>query len=319
MTQNNKAQHAINAFLAGDMGEAKRVSAELVNSGQCGVRDTPYAKAEMMDALLDYFCGRKNEAYGRIYHILRLEPDNGHARNLFHFLLQEKMESDRNPGRLVFGLGTGRSGSSTLTRIIQNIPGAYASHEHSPLLKWQDDLATVDWHLQRMRLLSHDFPLVSDVSHWWLPYTDYIVQSFDNARFIAVKRPKAATVASFLRIKGGNQPGAINHWINHDGQHFRKSAWDPCYPKFEAASLEQAISLYWDHYYERCDHFAQKYPDIFLTISLDDLSSGGGIGGICQFLGVPVPSNMATPHLNKDTVQDGEHMIPPPFHQNAGL
>ena len=137
-------------------------------------------------------------------------------------------------GRLILGMGTGRSGSTSLTWLLQAQIGTYCSHEHPPILPWAAEVEPVLFHLRRFELMLQLFDWVADVSHWWLPLIPRIVESSPGVRIVVLKRDKAETVDSFLRMKGGDRRGAINHWTSHDGTIWARNAWDPCYPKFLA-------------------------------------------------------------------------------------
>ena len=44
--------------------------------------------------------------------------------------------TDPEDGKLVIGIGTGRSGSTSLTKLLQLQPNAFVSHERPPRLSW---------------------------------------------------------------------------------------------------------------------------------------------------------------------------------------
>ena len=63
------------------------------------------------------------------------------------------------------------------------------------------------------------FELVGDVSHWWVPHFETLQKAFPEVKMIVTRRDLAETVSSFLKIKGGENRGAINHWVRHDGSY----------------------------------------------------------------------------------------------------
>ena len=59
---------------------------------------------------------------------------------------------------------------------------------------------------------------------------------------------KEETVNSYI-AKAQNR----NHWIEHDGMLWKKDPlWDSPYPKYKIPTLKDAISKYYDEYYELC-------------------------------------------------------------------
>src|ERR1700733_10215795 len=74
----------------------------------------------------------------------------------------------REPGRVVLGVGSGRSGSTTLTALLATIEGSCSTHENPPPIHWTPHDEQIDFHLERLALLSRSFSLVFDAAHWWL-------------------------------------------------------------------------------------------------------------------------------------------------------
>jgi hypothetical protein len=97
-----------------------------------------------------------------------------------------------------------------------------------------------------MNVLLNNNKYVVDVSHWWLPYVENILDMYKNAKFVVIKRNKVDTVRSIMSIKGSEKKGAINHWNDHHGTYWKKNSWDKCYPKFNELTLEESISAYYD-------------------------------------------------------------------------
>lgn len=287
-------------FAKGHVADALKLSRDLIIAGYPAAA-TPIAKCFSRLVIEANLQGSSEDAYNLLSIGLRYghyDPDLDMAFETF------RRSSDLpQSGKLIFGLGTGRSGSTSLQQILNNCENHYISHEHPFLVRWEGSLQDVDWHLKRMAWLSEYYDLVGDVSHWWLPHVEYIMQAAPEASFLALKRPKELTVDSFLKQKGP----LINHWTNHDGDFFQKNIWDPCYPKYgHELPLEDALVRYWDDYYERCELLAAAYPSRFVMLDLDLLSSDCELRGALASIGVEVELNSVKSRFNVGSMLDGD-------------
>ena len=146
------------------------------------------------------------------------EHSNPEVRSLYletiEHLINKKISAsppDSIPDRsqMIFGIGTGRSGSTTLTQFFLNQAATFAAHEHAPLLPWEVDEDAFFFHLKRIKLLSRFYARVVDVSHWWLPYTSLIEAHLPSAKFIVLKRDKP--VHGQTRLKTLSET-SVDHW-----------------------------------------------------------------------------------------------------------
>jgi hypothetical protein len=120
----------------------------------------------------------------------------------------------RQAGTLVIGLGSGRSGSTTLAARLDAIEGSCSTHENPPLVYWRPEPEQIAFHFQRFRLLTRDCPLVADSAHWWINLVDELALEFPNTKFVGLMRNKYDCAVSFARIKGFGR-GSYNHWAPH--------------------------------------------------------------------------------------------------------
>jgi len=217
-------------------------------------------------------------------------------------------EGSNHKGRLLLGLGTGRSGSTTLAKLWREQEDCYCSHEHPPRLAWKADSTRLTFHANRFNLLLDDYKYVGDVSHWWLPYIDILMERYDNVRVVVLKRDRKATVDSFLKIKGGNNKGAINHWVDHDGSFWGNNTWDECYPSYDKSTMKEAIEQYWDDYYDTVDSLTQRYPLSIKLFSTEKLSDPDTQEKLLSFCGFTSPKLKTDLYLNKGDALDGLYM-----------
>ena len=214
----------------------------------------------------------------------------------------------KKPGRLVLGMGTGRSGSTSLARLLSLQPGCYVGHEHPPLLPWEPDRKILQFHIERFRRLLAMFSCAGDVAHWWLPYLETLLKKFPGMRVVCTRRSKQATVRSFESIKGEQGTG-LNHWVEHKGVGWKEHIWDRCYPKYPSENRAEAIGFYWDEYYVRAMELADRYPDNILVCDMEDMNTIPGQEGILRFCGFDHYVTEENPVLNRGSVADGQELF----------
>lgn len=188
---------------------------------------------------------------------------------------------------LIIGLGSGRSGTVSLARLLDAQPGFRVTHE---ALEFQ-------LRAEGSETLVHDFlseitgpsthrrgTTVGDVFSAYLYYVRQIAGKFPGTRFVCLKRDRASTVKSFAR-----KVEPANHWMEHDGTRWMSDPWDASFPNFSAATVEEAIGLYWDDYYERAGAFESELEGQFRVFDLDVLNQPEGQAEILAFVGAPPP------------------------------
>ena len=232
-----------------------------------------------------------------------------------YFRNLEAMLGDRpprgEPGRVVLGLGTGRCGSTSLAAILASIEGAQSTHENPPLIFWQPLPQQVKFHLQRFRLLSRYFPLVSDCAHWWLNVIDTVFDSFPSARAIALHRDTEACVRSWAKIT--RWPRDHNHWVTPRNRLWHRDRFDPSFPQYpmpeDAArnpevAKEQLIRRYVSEYNDRLRGLAAHSPERILLLRTEELDDAATRQRISKFLGLPVGAEPL--RLNTKSVTDAQ-------------
>jgi hypothetical protein len=198
------------------------------------------------------------------------------------------------PGQLVLGLGTGRSGSTTLAALLATADRACCTHENPPLIFWKPDQAQTEFHIRRFRLLCEYYSLVADVSHWWLNVLDTFFQHFPNSRAVGLVRDIDECAKSFMRVKGYGR-GSLNHWVSHGNGIWVTSSWDPAYPSYPVPAYAQdavdrakfdLIRRYIGEYNDRLAAAAQRLPDRVLLLRTEELNRPATQKRIFEFAGV---------------------------------
>lgn len=243
---------------------------------------------------------------------LEVLPDHpGAQERLYGELLRQAerraREGKQGPGRLVLGIGTGRSGSTSLVALLRAQADAVVSHEHPPRLPWKPHPERFAFHRRCFEALLRTHAFVGDVSHWWLPYLDQIFEAFPGAKVVALKRDREQTVRSFEKVKGSGER-AVNHWHDHGGRGWRPNPWDECYPSYGVPDRREAIGRYWDDYYQQAEAWQARRSEDVLVLPVEVLDSETGQDRLFGFLGMTEHAHPGAVRLNVGTMADGIQM-----------
>ena len=243
---------------------------------------------------------------------------------------------------IVIGLGTGRSGTASLAKLLNAQRDALCFHEMNPscvrfsgtprpILNTIDEYqAIVDGGDPSMLTVDlgrpvaakaydrlckmHRVRLIGDIAFYYLSYVEAIAARNPNVRFLCLRRDIDETVASWInksRISRwpskhlADRIGALitrapfhksrNFWMEHDGSHWQHDpVWDKCFPKFEAASMPEAIRKYCEFYYAEAEQLARKLQPVFRFVDTPSMVNGDYQSEILSFLGVPVGEHVFT-------------------------
>jgi Sulfotransferase family len=218
----------------------------------------------------------------------------------------------RAPGRIVLGIGSGRSGSTSLAAMLATIGGSCCTHENPPLISWRPEPEEVEFHLRRFRRLAPYHPFVADVSHWWLNVIDLVFAEFPEARVIGTFREVESCAASFMRIKGSGR-GSYNHWVPYDNGIWAAARWDAAYPTFavpEHAALDpdgvklELIARYVEEYNDAMQALAQRFPTRVMLVHTETLDDEAVQNAIFDYVGMR--GTVARTRLNVGTTDDGK-------------
>lgn len=204
--------------------------------------------------------------------------------------------------QFVFGIGTGRCGTSSLRALLNLQRSSQFYHELRPLTKWENDLASVREKTAALANLSATF--VGDAAFYYLPYVPYLINEL-NARIVCLKRDKESTVSSYLKWTKGR-----NHWIRHRGWRWRLDPeWDSCFPKYGVLRKRTAVSQYYDDYYGRVDDLLKTYPSHLMLLSTDGLNDALQVSRVLTFCGFVAPT-IAT-HIKRNTILHPDYLHSP--------
>lgn len=188
--------------------------------------------------------------------------------------------------KMIFGCGTGRCGTWTLSQILAAQADVAASHEGF-LLPWQVDAAQL-WH-KLLRAQAHcKAPVWANASFVWMRYAGKVLSMIEDPKFICLRRDRQQVIDSFLQ-----HTPTLNHWTNPASAHWRPGdthtiqsiAW----PKYDAPKAD-AIGRYYDAYYGQAQYLQRRYPDNFAIFSMHAaLNTEAGQRAMLSFAGIKNP------------------------------
>ena len=193
----------------------------------------------------------------------------------------------------VFGLGTGRSGSTSLWRLLRFQFGSTAvSHEARPLLPWtthgEAPSVTARRRLELLATLAENRTafthprtpadgrrFLGDVSSSYLPYAEALLEASPCAVLLVLQRDREEVVRSFAAKSGGadfwHDDVAATPRAGLAGAEVRgqEAFWGAVFPKYtrvQAATKQDAIRLYWEEYARRAAQLAAAHPQRVMVL-----------------------------------------------------
>ncbi len=217
------------------------------------------------------------------------------------------------PGRVVLGIGSGRNGSTSLAALLARVEGSCCTHENPPLVSWTPEPEELQFHIRRFERLVEYFPLVGDVSHWWLNAIDRVFAHFPDATAIGASRAIESCAVSFMKIKGFG-PGSCNHWAPYGNGIWTAERWDATYPSYDVPqdawrdpdnAKFELIVRYVQEYNEAMTAMAVRFPQRVLLVQTEQLNDDAVQNAIFDFVGLK--GFVAQAQLNVGTTTDGRH------------
>lgn len=216
---------------------------------------------------------------------------------------------------IVFGLGTGRCGTTSLASLLNGQPETVCFHELNPsCMAWSGAEATIGSLMRDFKAIlggeqpevtadlvapnrtaplerASSLPKISaigDIGSYYLPYVPFMLDRWPGLRFPCLRRDRSEVIASFA-FKLSQPTSALhrNHWAAQEDNRWRRDmVWDRCFPTFTGMSdkdLEAHIALYYDTYYEKAEYFAARFPDRLRIFAMTDLNSSEGRARLLEF------------------------------------
>lgn len=190
--------------------------------------------------------------------------------------------------KYILGLGTGRCGTVSLAKLLNNCANVNVSHEWRERndanyrLSWKYSSEEIINRCNKIHELKGN--LVGDIAHFYLPYITFLQEHFkDNIKFIYLERDAEETVQSFMK-KSKNWC----HWISKDSKvfienNYKAISWDRTFPKYNTNSKEEAIERYVYEYHDYANALFLNNSNM-LKIKTENLSCKSTIKQIFDFL-----------------------------------
>jgi hypothetical protein len=219
------------------------------------------------------------------------------------------------PGQVIIGLGSGRCGSTSLSKVLASIEDSCSTHESPPMIYWNPEDEQLNFHMRRFKLLAEFFPLVFDASHWWLRATDRFFTEFPNGKAIGLHRDTQTCAQSFARVKGQGR-GSLNHWVAPGNDIWRTNYWDPAYPAYSLpenanedpdTARAQLIVRYVEEYNNELFALRERLPEKVMLIRTEELALPTVQQKTFDFVGLR--GSISGPVLNAGTRDDGVEMF----------
>lgn len=197
--------------------------------------------------------------------------------------------------RLIIGIGSGRCGTYSLTKLLNAQPNCRVGHELPNPLPWEVNIQLHDVRLRSLwRQYGGDLRSgYGDVALYYLKYIPgFIARTGDAIRVIALKRNKQETVKSYLRKLKGDKYWPFNHFdptpnqIKIDGKPADHKFFH-AYPKYPGLSLLESLERFYDDYYGAVDRLLALHPDLVRLYDTADLNTEEGVRSILTFAGIP--------------------------------
>lgn len=191
---------------------------------------------------------------------------------------------------VVLGMGTGRCGTHTLARLLNQQPDAHVTHEQPPLLPW-DRFSGRSGFRERLARWKRTRPqrLIGDVALFYLPYVEEAVSLEPAIRVVCLERPREEVVASFMKWVDTVHPLPTDHWaVVPPPGWYHDPVWTRIFPQYkEPESRAERIGRYWDEYHERAVGLSRRYPENVRIFATEALNTEEGVREVLAFAGIP--------------------------------
>lgn len=176
---------------------------------------------------------------------------------------------------LLIGLGTGRCGTVSLSKLLSMQKDCKVTHEKH-MMPWSVNENLFEQTYKS--ITSGEESFIGDVAFYHLPYVDLILKKNKETKFIILKRPREEVITSYMKKTIG-----MDHWRPTT----RPNPWDICYPTFfHNLTKEEAIGLYYDFYYED----VEKIPkELCFHMKTEDLNNEDECEKMLNFCGFKNP------------------------------
>jgi hypothetical protein len=194
----------------------------------------------------------------------------------------------RKSSTFIIGLGTGRCGTTSLSKILSSQPNMFVSHEFGDIpFNWN----SLDGDFERMQKIIYKDSLTGVVAFYLINYIDRFEKLYgkENIRIIILKRNKGKTIKSWLRWS--ENPNR-NFWIDPSvpDPKFVQDGWGISFPNYDPSlPKSQLVSQYYDDYYKLCDEVIKKYDTQSILFEMENLNNEDKLKELLEWCGSKDP------------------------------
>ena len=189
--------------------------------------------------------------------------------------------------QLIISIGTGRSGSLSLSKFLSSQKktrvlheGRLDSHKIRKLIKWKHDEDELFKWLDFLINYDNQINYIGDTGMYYLTYIEKIIERYPDVKVIGMIRKKEAVINSFLKKTEGR-----NHWYKHDGGKWKfDKKWDDCFPKYNEEDKLKALEIYYDEYNEITKKLLNKFPQHVRLWKIEEFNTHKGKTEILDFI-----------------------------------
>ena len=190
--------------------------------------------------------------------------------------------------KIIIGLGTGRCGTVFLSEFLKHQPKTEScSHESIKYTFTECNINTTYKQLKDANCINKQNS-VAIISAFALLGVDEISKFFQETKLIILIRNKDKLIKSFMNWTKDGPPN--NYWVPNTKNIWHQTSWECYFPKFpelEEKTKEEAISAYYDYYYDICNILSKKYDSLWInTEYLNDINT---LNKILDFCGLDKP------------------------------
>ena len=195
---------------------------------------------------------------------------------------------------MFIGIGTGRCGTKSLAKLVDNCGGCSVFHEanwqtkqhkfNTPL-PWEFDEKLAKQRIQNMKKRNGIYSLFGDVAFYYLNYLDYFIENYPTLKIVHIYRDKESVVNSYLAKTSKEESlREYDNWTT--GAKSIDKIWTHCFPKYDTADKKEAIGLYYDEYIRA----TKKYKNHMIEINVEEINTFVGKNRIFEYLEIPYSS-----------------------------
>lgn len=189
--------------------------------------------------------------------------------------------------QMIFGMGTGRCGTVSLSELFNKQPKICSTHE-GQFLPWEHDLVAFYQGLLKEIFIA-DKPIVAPVAFYWIKYLSDIFRDVRDPKVVCLKRRREEVIESFAGMYQDR-----NYWSDPEGDKFtgRNPGIGPLGEMFPSYNLskEEALGTYWDTYYAIAEAWVERFPERMIIVDTYSMFNDGDYQkAALEFLGIKKP------------------------------